>query len=225
MNNSTIYLIKATIFYLAVFPFILELFAFICILRFRKFATNINKTTNDFFRSIKLRYTNSAKLDITIRSTRTFVDRSLLGKGGAINYIYILDRITLFFVSINLTSGVIFLIAGHTYFSYIIAIMSFCFYIFRQGCSIDTHIQFISSMIVEHLENTLYHKTKPQKERASFNIMPISNKATEPSDINNKLQSNNPSGSKQDTTSSVNSDATPAATNHIIESILHEFLS
>ena len=100
MNPETIHNIKIIIFSLSILPFILEIFAFVNILRYRKYASNISKTSNDFFRAIKLRYTNSAKLDISIRSTKSFVERSLLGKGGSINYIFILDRITLFLLSI-----------------------------------------------------------------------------------------------------------------------------
>ena len=223
MNPNTIHIIKIIIFSLSILPFILEGFAFLNILRYRKYASNISKTANDVFRAIKLRYTNSAKLDISIRSTKSFVERSLLGKGGSINYIFILDRITLFILSINLTAATIFALTGHTHFTYIISIMSLCFYVFRQGCSIDTHIQFISSMVVEYLENTIYHKIKPTKERSPLKI--ISNKKVETlEDLNNNLLT--PSlNTKENESSSLGSDATPAATNHIIESILQEFLS
>lgn len=221
MNPETIHNMKIIIFSLSILPFILEIFAFINILRYRKYASNINKTTNDFFRAIKLRYTNSAKLDISIRSTKSFVERSLLGKGGTINYIFILDRITLFLVSINLIATTTFAFMGHTRFSYIVFILSICFYLFRQGCSIDTHIQFISSMIVEYLENTLYHRTKPSKERTSANIVPISIKSEKSID---NTSTNSPTP-KDKASCGLNDEATPAATNHIIESILQEFLS
>ena len=69
-----------TIFFLAILPFLLEVFALTNILRYRKYATNISKNTNDFFRAIKLRYTNSAKLDINIRSSRSFIEKALLVK-------------------------------------------------------------------------------------------------------------------------------------------------
>ena len=221
MNPETIHNIKIIIFSLSILPFILEIFAFVNILRYRKYASNISKTTNDFFRAIKLRYTNSAKLDISIRSTKSFVERSLLGKGGSINYIFILDRITLFLLSINLTAATIFALTGHTHFTYIISIMSLCFYVFRQGCSIDTHIQFISSMVVEYLENTIYHKIKPTKERSTVKIMPLSNN---PMIQTKDVSSTTPDINKKEICDII-SDATPAATNHIIESILQEFLS
>ena len=223
MNPETIYIIKIIIFSLCILPFILEIFAFINILRYRKYASNINKTTNDFFRAIKLRYTNSAKLDISIRSTKSFVERSLLGKDGSIRYIFLLDRITLFLISINLTAATIFALTNHTHFTYIISIMSLCFYVFRQGCSIDTHIQLISSMVVEHLENTLYHKIKPAKERSPLKIIPDKNaKTCEISTTN--LGAPSPT-TKENDSYSPDSTVTPAVTNHIIESILQEFLS
>ena len=225
MNPDKIYIIKIIIFSLSILPFLLELFAFINILRYRTFASNISKNTNDFFRSIKLRYTNSAKLDISIRSTKSFVEKSLLGKGGAIKYIFILDRITLFLVSTNLVAITIFAIIGETHFSYIIFILSLCFYLFRQGCSIDTHMQFISSMIVEHLENTLYHKTKPPKERASLKLMPISDNTQKENLNSSEASPNNTPSTKEKFEHPINSQTTPAATNHIIESILQEFLS
>ena len=225
MNPEKIYIIKIIIFSLSILPFLLELFAFINVLRYRTFASNISKNTNDFFRAIKLRYTNSAKLDISIRSTKSFVEKSLLGKEGIIKYIFILDRITLFLVSINLIAVTIFAVIGETHFSYIIFILSLCFYIFKQGCSIDAHIQFIASMIVEHLENTLYHKTKPSKERAALKLMPITDNEPKQSLNNPESLPNITPFTKETNEYYTRSDATPAATNHIIESILQEFLS
>ena len=225
MNPEKIYIIKVIIFSISILPFLLELFAFINILRYRTFASNINKNTNDFFRSIKLRYTNSAKLDISIRSTKSFVEKSLLGKEGVIKYIFILDRITLFLVSTNLVAATIFTVIGETRFSYIIFILSLCFYLFKQGCSIDTHIQFIASMIVEHLENTLYHKTKPSKERGSLKLVPITDNVQKQNLNNSEASLNDTPSAKEKNEHHVNSQVTPAATNHIIESILQEFLS
>ena len=225
MYPEKIYIIKVIIFSLSILPFLLELFAFINVLRYRTFASNISKNANDFFRSIKLRYTNSAKLDISIRSTKSFVEKSLLGKEGVIKYIFILDRITLFLVSINLIAVTIFAVMGEAHFSYIIFILSLCFYIFKQGCSIDAHIQFIASMIVEHLENTLYHKTKPSKERAALKLMPITDNEPKQSLNNSESLPNNAPSTKKTNEYYTHSDATPAATNHIIESILQEFLS
>ena len=213
VTDSTIYIIKVTIFFLAILPFLLEIFTLINILRYRKYATNIGKNTNDFFRAIKLRYTNSAKLDINIRSSRSFIEKALLGKGGGIKYIFTIDKICLFIVSINLAVTTIFAIKGHTHFTYIITIMSLCFYLFRQGCSLETHCQLIISMVEDYLENTLFHRVKPAKER--------SNKISEPvmEERKNELP-------KQPIPlPSTNTEATvPVATNHIIESILHEFL-
>ena len=225
MYPEKIYIIKVIIFSLSILPFLLELFAFINVLRYRTFASNISKNTNDFFRSIKLRYTNSAKLDISIRSTKSFVEKSLLGKEGVIKYIFILDRITLFLVSINLIAVTIFAVIGETYFSYIIFVLSLCFYIFKQGCSIDAHIQFIASMIVEHLENTLYHKTKPSKERASLKLMPLTDSEPKQALDTSENSPNNTHSTKATNEYYTHSDVTPAATNHIIESILQEFLS
>lgn len=221
MNPETIHNIKIIVFSLSILPFLLEIFAFINILRYRRFATNIGKNTNDFFRSIKLRYTNSAKLDISIRSTKTFVEKSLLGKDGSLSYIFILDKIALFLVSINLIATTIFAGTGHIHFTYIISIMSLCFFVFRQGCSLDTHIRFIESMIIEHLENTIYHKIKPSKDRSALKIMPLSD--------SKKIQTKEALGQVSSINAkdehNLDTSATPAATNHIIESILQEFLN
>ena len=214
MTESTIYMIKTTFFFLAILPFFLELFALINILRYRKYATNISKNTNDFFRAIKLRYTNSAKLDINIRSSRSFIEKALLGKGGAIKYLFIIDKICLFIVSFNLVVTTIFAIKGYTHFTYIITIMSLCFYLFRQGCSLESHCQLIIYMVEDYLENTLFHRVKPAKERVNKTPEPIKEEHKKGLPVQPILLP------------STNTEAaTPVATNHIIESILHEFLS
>lgn len=213
VTDLTIYIIKATIFFLAILPFLLEIFTLINILRYRKYATNIGKNTNDFFRAIKLRYTNSAKLDINIRSSRSFIEKALLGKGGPIKYLFTIDKICLYIVSINLVATTIFAINGHTHFTYIITVMSLCFYLFRQGCALEEHCQLIISMVEDYLDNTLFHRVKPTKERV--------NKASEPIKEERKKELS----VAPVLLPSTNTEAsTPVATNHIIESILHEFL-
>ena len=233
MNSSTIYLIKTIIFSLALSPFLLELFAFICILRYRKYAINISKNTNDFFRAIKLRYTNSTKLEIPIRSSRSFIEKVLLGKDGLMSYIFVLDRFSLFISFICLGCTSIFTIKGHINFTYLIAILVISFYLFRQGCALETHLEFIISMTEDYLDNTLYHRVKPVKEQ-EFSIPALHKRSKI---IDNKSQTNNSNTYPTSVLSSeVSSDASsdinnstepsvPAATNHIIESILHEFLS
>ena len=214
MTDLTIYIIKATIFFLAILPFLLEIFTLINILRYRKYATNIGKNTNDFFRAIKLRYTNSAKLDINIRSSRSFIEKALLGKGGPIKYLFTIDKICLYIVSINLVATIIFAINGHIHFTYIITVMSLCFYLFRQGCAFEEHCQLIISMVEDYLDNTLFHRVKPTKERV--------NKAPEPIKEERKKELSVAPVLLPSTNTEA---ATPVATNHIIESILHEFLS
>ena len=60
----------------------------------------------------------------------TIIEKALLGKGGGIKYLFTIDKICLFIVSINLAVTTIFAIKGHTHFTYIITIMSLCFYLF-----------------------------------------------------------------------------------------------
>ena len=229
MNSSTIYLIKTIIFSLALSPFLIELFAFLCILKYRKYATNISKNTNDFFRAIKLRYSNSAKLDIPIRSSRSFIQKVLLGKDGLMSYIFVLDEFSVFISFICLGCTSIFTIKGHINFTYLIAIMVVSFYLFRQACALDTHLEYIISMTEDYLENTLYHRVKPVRETDSSKTLPP--KRSKAVEINSQENSNkvypiNDVAKEACTTSNnVNSQITPAATNHIIESILHEFLN
>lgn len=219
MNSSTIYLIKTIIFSLALSPFLLELFAFICILRYRKYATNISKNTNDFFRAIKLRYTNSAKLDIPIRSSRSFIEKVLLGKDGLMSYIFVLDRFSLFISFLCLGCTSIFTIKGHINFTYIIAILTISFYLFRQACALESHLEFIISMTEDFLDNTLYHRVKPNKEQ-EFTIPTLQKRSK-----NIETVSQNSSLDPSTDANNSNEPSVPAATNHIIESILHEFLS
>lgn len=235
MNSSTIYLIKTTIFILTLFPFILELFAFICILRYRKYATNISKNTNDFFRAIKLRYTNSAKLNIPVRSSKSFIKKVLLGKEGLMTYIFTIDRLSIFISFINLFASVAFAIKGHTNFTYIITILTISFYLFRQCCSLEAHCDFIIAMVEDYLDNTLYHRVKPINENEATTASTIrKNNNKERDNVNSKdtdkktpLAINKNAAAMGLTTGADTnaSDAIPAATNHIIESILHEFLS
>lgn len=217
MHNSTIYLIKTTIFSLTLLPFLFELFAFIRILRYRKQATNISKNNDDSFRAIKLRYTNSSKLNIPIRSSKSFVQKVLLGKDGQIAYIFILDKLALFISFINIGCSTIFAIKGHTNFTYIITIITISFYLFRQACALENHCDFIASMIEDYLDNTLYHRIKPAKNNEPSIIMPVKN--NEPKDNSSKDKSAKPSPTPNE------NDSIAANSNHIIESILHEFLS
>ena len=233
MNSSTIYLIKTVIFSLAISPFLLELFAFICILRYRKYAINISKNTNDFFRAIKLRYTNSSKLEIPIRSSRSFIEKVLLGKDGLMSYIFVLDRFSLFISFLCLGCTSIFTIKGHIRFTYLIAILVISFYIFRQACALETHLEFIISMTEDYLDNTLYHRVKPAKDQ-DFSIPSLHKRSKK---VESNPQPNSTYPCTSDTTLSKISPETksntdtstepsvPAATNHIIESILHEFLN
>ena len=233
MNSSTIYLIKNVIFSLAISTFLLELFAFICILRYRKYAINISKNTNDFFRAIKLRYTNSAKLEIPIRSSRSFIEKVLLGKDGLMSYIFILDRFSIFISFICLGCTSIFTIKGHINFTYLIAILVISFYLFRQACDLETHLEFIISMTEDYLDNTLYHRVKPAKGQ-EFSIPTLHKHSKK---VENKSQPNDiytyvpdtplsdVSPEAKSNTDNSTEPSVPAATNHIIESILHEFLS
>lgn len=229
MNSSTIYLIKTVIFFLTLSPFLLELIAFICILRYRKYSINISKNTNDFFRAIKLRYTNSTKLEIPIRSSRSFIEKVLLGKDGLMSYIFVLDRFSLFISFICLGCTSIFTIKGHINFTYLITTLVISFYLFRQACALEIHLEFIISMTEDYLDNTLYHRVKPINEQ-ELSIPSLKKRSK---NIENKFQTNNTKNSPTDVASSEsmsNTDTSaepsvPAATNHIIESILHEFLN
>ena len=214
MTTSTIHIIKAMIFILALFPFFLDIFVLIRILKYRKCAANINKNPNDFFRAIKLRYTNSSKLDIPIRSTKCFIEKCLLGKEGMLKYLYIIDKFCLFIVSFNLAATTLFLINGYMNFTYIITIISLSFYLFRQGCSFESHYYFISSMLEDYLDNTLFHRVKPSKEQ------PIKTTPSIKTQQKNELEVKPILHTNTNTTSTI-----PAASNHIIESILHEFLN
>ena len=229
MSSSTIYLIKTIIFSLAISPFLIELFAFISILRYRKYAINISKNTNDFFRSIKLRYSNSIKLEIPVRSSRSFIQKVLWGKDGLMSYIFVLDQFSIFISFLCLGCTSIFTIKGHINFTYLISIMVVSFYLFRQACSLDVHLEFIISMTEDYLDNTLYHRVKPTKEKDSSIPFPQkhSKNVETKSPINNSdIPSPNITAIDASTSSnSVTPEVTPTATNHIIESILHEFLS
>lgn len=164
MTSEMVKIIKTVIFTLSIFPFFLETLAFATALRYRNHAININKTSNEFFRAIKLRYTNSAKLDISIQNTKCFIEKILLGKDGPLTKVITLDHFCLLITSFNLACMTVFAINGHTDFTYIIAIMSLCFYLFRQACAVEQKSHLITSLVEDYLENTLSHRVNPARE-------------------------------------------------------------
>lgn len=210
MTNEFISYLKITIFVSSLVPFLLELICFVTILRYKKYAVNINKNTNDFFRAIKLRYTNSAKLDIPIKNSRSFIEKSLLGKEGSLRHVIFLDRFCLVLVCLNLSGMTILTIKGHINFTYIISIISLCFYLFRQACDIYEHSTLIISLVEDYLENTLSHRVMPAKVSKTENITPVITEKKPP-----QVTAKEPSKNRD--SSSYNND--------IIESILQEFLA
>ena len=112
--------------------------------------------------------------------------------------------------------------------------MTISFYLFRQGCALDSHSEYIISMAEDYLDNTLYHRVKPIRDNeASASMSSIDNNNVEfhnkkaLSQMNNEITSlKKTSETKSSTNLDTNdSAAVPASSNHIIESILHEFLS
>lgn len=221
MTLEMIKTIKTVIFTLGIAPFFLELLAFAGTLKYKSYASDISKTSNEALRAIKLRYTNSAKLHISISNPRSFTEKILLGKNGPLKKLITIDHFCLLLVSFNLACMTVFAINGHMDFTYIIAIMSLCFYLFRQACAIEQRSHLVISLIVDYLENTLSHRVNPAREEERRPVNAVKKREDEATAVASSVvpaepeqcnATETPSKSKND-----NSD--------IIEAVLQEFLA
>ena len=168
MNSNTYQIIYYTINVCVALPFALQIFAYIICIGYRKAACDIHNTKKEIFRSIKLRYTNSAKLGIPLKDARSYVTKYLYGQGGPFKFSAILEKMSSFIYCLALMTTIAMFLRHITDFNRMIAILaaSFCFFIFRTAFSVHRQMELTVEFAVDYLENTLKHRLAPEKVRA-----------------------------------------------------------
>lgn len=221
-------MLKTILIASALIPFLIETAVLILSARYKKIAINLNKSQNETFRAIKLRYVNSAKLGIPIKNARGLICKSLFGKSAPLSRLLAVDRFGCLIACFNLVCAVLFIIKNHMEIAYIITLMTFCFYIFRQACAIEYRTELITMLTEDYLENTLSHRVNPAYEEkakqrkttdsAEKKTSPIPSSA-EPAieEKETATQTSAPSTNMNNIFKKENSD--------IIEAVLQEFLA
>lgn len=160
MNTETIRILQKTLTIMAAFPFALQLWSFILSNRYKHAALNIQTTQKELLRSIKLRYTNFAKLGIPLLDTESFVSKYFYGNGGPFIAINRLERVSAIIQCASLLGTTAFYIRDYCDISRMIAFISasLCFYIFRLTLSSDKQMALAISFTIDYLDNTLKHR-------------------------------------------------------------------
>lgn len=223
-------IIKEIIFVLALIPFFMEFTILLLSFKYKSIASNISKSTNETFRAIKLRYTNSAKLGIPVKNADSFVTKSLLGKEGPLGKILGADRFSCLMVCFNLFWAIIFAMKNHSRFTYIIAVMSLCFYIFRQACAVEHRVKLITALTEDYLENTLWHRLNPSQSRGQIHVdKPLPKKnvdiAETPVAASSLSTENRTAAAPLQPLKKTPSQSLSDDNNDIIEAVLQEFLT
>ena len=197
MNTDTIRILQKTLTIMVAFPFALQLWSFFISNRYKCAALNIHTTQRELFRSIKLRYTNSAKLGIPLLDTESFVSKYFYGKGGPFNTIHRLERVGAILQCFSLLGTTAFYIRGYCELSRMIAFVSasICFYIFRSALSSDKQMTITISFTKDYLDNTLKHRVSPEPLRnvkSDTSTTPIQNieKVAQPEKVINQTTAN-----------------------------------
>ncbi len=147
-------------------PFAIEIFAYIICGSYKKAALDIHNTNKEIFRSIKLRYTNSAKLGIPLEDSRSFVHKYLYGAGGPFKMPSALDKISCLIYCTALLSTTALFLRNHIGLYRMIGVLaaSFCFFIFRNAFSVARQMELTVEFSVDYLDNTLKHRLMPEKK-------------------------------------------------------------
>lgn len=174
MNAEIYNILKIVLIVAATLPFLIESVIRIISAKYKKISANLGKTENQVFRAIKLRYTNSSKLGISVQDTHSYVIRCLCGKGGPLGRILTADRLCCLISCICLISGIAMGLYGHMRLALSLSGTVAAFYIFRQFCAIDYNTNIILSLTEDYLENTLSHRLNsldaPVRKQASVKV-------------------------------------------------------
>ncbi len=147
-------------------PFAMQIFAYIICGSYKRAALDIHNTNKEIFRSIKLRYTNSAKLGIPLEDSRSFVYKYLYGAGGPFKMPSALDKISCLIYCGALLSTTALFLHDHIGLYRMIGVLaaSFCFFIFRNAFSVARQMELTVEFSVDYLDNTLKHRLMPEKK-------------------------------------------------------------
>ncbi len=213
--------------------FALQFLTYILCTSYKKKAANIHNTNKELFRSIKLRYTNSAKLNIPLADTTSFVEKYFYGKGGPFRLAQGLDRFSGYMLCASLIATTALYVRSYSSITRMTAFMSMaiCFYIFRAALSNDKQMQLAISYTTDYLDNTLKHRLSPEPLRntrsnteasndnvCSSNVTAIrDNTVDNTGDNTTKTSSKNSIKNSSETYIEENSD--------IIDAVLQEFLA
>lgn len=167
MNTDTIHIIQRILTVMVAIPFALQLWGFFLGNRYKNAAKDIHTTNREIFRSIKLRYTNSAKLNIPLSDTDSFIAKYFYGKGGPFRLITGLERFSAILCCAALLSTTALYIRGYASITRMVAMIAatLCYYIFRCALSTEQSMELTLSFTKDYLNNTLKHRISPEPMR------------------------------------------------------------
>jgi len=167
MTTETIHILYKVLNVAIAVPFALQLWCFIMCTGYKRAAMNIHSTNREIFRSIKLRYMNSAKLNIPLSDTQSFVTKYLYGQGGPFKFLNNMERLGTFVVSITLLISTALYCRNYMSLTRIIATLAvcICFYLFRNTFSLKEQMRLTVIFTHDYLDNTLNHRVSPEKLR------------------------------------------------------------
>lgn len=243
MTTEIINIMHRALSVMIALPFAFQLWTFILCSSYKNAAVNINTTNREIFRSIKLRYTNSAKLNIPLSDTDSFISKYFYGKGGPFRFVSCMERASGLLLCTALLATTALYVRGYADVTRMITIIatSICFYIFRSTLSTTKQMELAIYFTRDYLDNTLKHRLTPSNLRAR-NVKNDSSDSIETEsmtstgsnicgNINNKVidsanVQHTATKHSQNTTNIINiSDELQNENSHIIEAVLQEFLA
>ncbi len=216
MSTELINMLHRTLSVMVGLPFAFQLWIFVLCTSYKRAAANIHTTNKEIFRSIKLRYTNSSKLNIPLSDTDSFVSKYFYGNGGPFKLVSRIERTSCILLCITLLSTTALYVRDLTDTSHMVAIIaaSICFYIFRSALSTERQMSLTVAFTRDYLENTLKNHLNPDKFRTRNN----KNDTNDSSKIKDVVPSN--SNITKDISETIKNDDS-----EIIEAVLREFLA
>ena len=158
MSEQFYIVLKYLLISLIIFAFLLEAVIWMIALRYKKMASNISKTENQIFRAIRLRYINSLKLGMPIKNVKSYIIKTLCGKGGFLGRIMATDRFCCLISFMCIIGGIALTLIEHERFGMTLFAASFSFYVFRAFCGIDMQSRLIIMFTEDQLDNVIGHK-------------------------------------------------------------------
>lgn len=167
MNTDTLHIIQRILTVLVAIPYALQLWGFFVGNRYKNAARDIHTTNREIFRSIKLRYTNSARLNIPLSDTDSFISKYFYGKGGPFRHIANLERISAILCCLALLGTTALYVRGYAGITRMVAMIAatLCYYIFRCALSTEKSMELTLSFTKDYLNNTLKHRISPEPMR------------------------------------------------------------